>query len=119
MTFETTPWGRSVEILTEPQQEEGRTIESAGVNFIEPGAMIPLHVHDGDTEDYIPQTEGLRILVVSKKEAQKMSEDEAAHAVKTALSSEIGDVVTCPNGYAHALFNSSATQGAFVFIKYD
>lgn len=119
MTIEKTPWGRSIEILEGPKEEEGRTIEHAGVNFIEPGQLIPLHVHDGDTEDYIPQTEGLRILVVSKKEAQQMSTEETVQAVKAEKPSKINDVITCPNGYAHALFNSSETQGAFLFIKYD
>lgn len=119
MTIEKMPWGRSIEILEGPKAEEGRTVESAGVNFIEPGQMIPFHLHDGITEDYIPQTEGLRIIVLSKKEATELSADEIIEKVKSAVPSEIGDVVTCPNGYGHALFNSSSTQGAFVFEKYD
>ena len=119
MKIEQTAWGRSIEILKGPKQEEGRTIESAGVNFIEPGQIIPLHVHTENTEDYIPQTEGLRILVVNKEEAMKMSEEEAVHAVKVMLSSKVNDVITCHSGYAHALFNSATTQGAFVFIKYN
>ncbi len=119
MTIEQMPWGRSIEILEGPKQEAGRTVESAGVNFIEPGQMIPLHVHDGDTEDYIPQTEGLKILVVNRKQFDTMSENEVAEALNALEPAEIGDVITCPNGYAHALFNSSTTQGAFVFEKYD
>lgn len=119
MTIEKMPWGRSIEILEGPKTEEGRTIESAGVNYIAPGQMIMLHLHTENNEDYIPQTEGLRILVVSEKESKKMNVAEAVCAVRAMTASEIGDVITCPKGHAHALYNSSNTEGSFVFIKYN
>ena len=119
MTFEQMPWGRSIEILEGPKEEEGRTVESAGVNFIEPGQWIPLHVHLDQSEDYIPQTDGLKVLVVPKELAMKMSADESIDAVKAMPVAEIGDVITCSKGNAHMLYNSSTEQGAFVFIKYN
>lgn len=119
MTFEKTPWGRSIEILVGPKEEDGRTIESAGANYIEPKQMIPLHLHEENNEEYIPQTEGLKILVVSKEEMENMTALQIIDALHGLSPAEIGDVVTCPKGYAHALYNSSDSVGSFVFIKYN
>lgn len=119
MTFEKTPWGRSIEILEGPKEEGGRTIESAGVNYIAPKQMIPLHLHEENSEEYIPQTEGLKILVVSKEDMEKLTDLQIVDALHGWPVSEIGDVVTCHKGSAHALYNSSGSVGSFVFIKYN
>lgn len=119
MTFEKTPWGRSIEILEGPKEENGRTIESAGANYIDPKQMITLHLHEENNEEYIPQTDGLKILVVSKEEMEEMTDLQIVDALHSLSTSEVGDVVTCPKGYAHALYNSSNSVGSFVFIKYN
>ncbi len=119
MTIEKTPWGRSIEILVGPKEEDGRTIESAGVNYIAPKQMIPLHLHEENSEEYIPQTEGLKILMVSKEEMEKRTEFQTVDALQICRPTEIGTVVTCPKGSAHMLYNSSNNEGSFVFIKYN
>lgn len=115
----TTSWGKSVEIVQDATQDDGRRIHSGGYNEVNPYGMIPLHIHDDDNEEYIPQTEGMKIIVLSKKEAGNLTESKICEMLEDSEEAEIGDVITCHKGEAHALYNDSDKTGRFVFIKYD
>lgn len=112
-------WGKSVEIVQNVTQDNGRRINSGGYNEINPYGVIPLHVHENDNEEYIPQTEGMKIIVVAKDEADQLTEGQIFEKLGEVEAAEIGDVVTCHKGEAHALYNESSETGRFVFIKYE
>ena len=55
----------------------------------------------------------------TQEEMEEMADLQIVDALHSLSTSEVGDVVTCPKGYAHALYNSSNSVGSFVFIKYN
>lgn len=116
--LEKTEWGHSTEII-ENVTQDGRRIDSAGVNVIRQHEMVELHIHNENNEEYVPQTEGLKIVVVLAEEADKISEEELKDMFEKAEPIPVGEVVTCHRGEAHALYNSTEYDGAWVYIKYQ
>lgn len=111
-------WGTSIEIIEDVTEMQGRQVHSAGVNLIKPYEMIPLHSHFDDDEEYIPQIDGLKIIVMPADEAERKSTDEVLEMFINADNVAIGEVVTCHKGEAHALYNDSDEYAPCVFIKY-
>lgn len=114
---EKTEWGTSVEIIHDVFQD-GVYIDSAGVNTIKPYELIPIHPHYDNNEEYIPQTEGIKIIVLPAEEAD-MSDAEVLKSFQAVESIQIGEVITCHKGEAHALYNNSMNNGVCVFMKYQ
>jgi len=111
-------WGTSIEIIENVTEMQGRKVHSAGVNFIKPYEMIPLHPHFNDNEEYIPQTEGMRIVVMSADEAEAIDTDELLERFIDAEEAEVGEVVTCHKSEFHTLYNYSNDYAICVFMKY-
>lgn len=115
----TTSWGKSVEIVQDATQDNGRRIHSGGYNEVNSCGVIPIHVHENENEEYVPQNEGMKILVLSKEEAEQLTDDQIFQKLSEIEAAEVGEVITCHKGEAHALYNASNETGWVVFIKYD
>lgn len=115
----TKSWGKSVEILQDATQDNGRRITCAGYNEVNPYGVIKLHVHEKDNEEYVPQNEGMKIIVMSEEEAAQLTEAKLCEMLEDAEEAAVGDVITCHKGEAHALYNDSDKTGRLVFIKYE
>lgn len=116
--FEATKWGRSLPVVRDVSTQDGKVITIAGVNYIDPKGLIPLHTHEGIKEEYIPQTDGLRIVVIPD-DMVGMAEDELLEMLKRSEPIPVGEAVMCGNGFAHALYNDTDKEGACTFIKYQ
>lgn len=113
-------WGHSEVEFQGMEREGARMLYEYGVNYIRPGALIDLHVHKKDSEDYIPLTEGIKIIVLTEEEAESMMMPDVLKLLMKAEPAEIGKVVKCPKGHAHALYSAVGEDciGAFQYIKY-
>lgn len=117
--FEETLWGRSLPLLDEgPVENPKEVVYSAGVNELYPHCIIPLHLHLEDREEYIPQTGGLKVLVLTQEEAETLSGDEMMERLRNLETCEKYDVVNCKKGYAHMAYNDSDEVTTFIFRKY-
>lgn len=109
-------WGQTTETFRGLVNEDGKQVCSKGTNQINPYGIIPIHFHNEDSEDYIPITSGIKIVVISEEEARK-----AVNVKKMLIDSKpikIGETVTCSKGCAHALYNASDKVGLVDFVKY-
>ena len=109
-------WGQTTETFRGLTNEDGKNVYSKGTNQINPYGMIPIHFHNEDNEDYIPITSGIKIVVISQQEPEKIA--KVRKLLIKSKSIKIGETVTCPKGDAHALYNASDKVGLVDFIKY-
>lgn len=109
-------WGQITETFRGLKNEDGKQVFSKGTNQINPYGMIPIHFHNEDNEDYIPITAGIKIVVISQEESEKMT--KIRKLLIKSESVKIGETVPCPKGYAHALYNASDKVGLVDFVKY-
>lgn len=104
-------WGYTIELPT----DDGKYY-SEGINVIGPGAIVPFHMHEDDTENYKMLTEGLEVVVLTEEE-MKASREEILQILKKKGKRKEGETVTCPKGSGHALYNASNKVGLFYFEK--
>lgn len=118
--FETTEWGRSLAIVRDCTDQNGNLMNVVGVNYIDQYETVELHTHDdGIEEEYIPQTENLKIIVLPADMMETITDDELMDMFVKSKPVPVGEIIMCHKGEAHALYNDSATEGEWIFIKYQ
>ena len=116
MAIEKTEWGATIEKFNPWRRVGNRLIITEGTNEIKPHGFIPLHKHENEAEQYRALSKGLKVIVI--KDAEGLSDEDVKKLLEKQPSLHFDQRVTCPKGYFHAMYNSEATPGYFVFSKF-